>query len=81
MMNFIGPSRDNPAPLSPAQKVLWGGVIVAVLAVAGTVLLSLSEVVNTATLSASIGDLITLPFVAILIVLCFVGFLIGTVHW
>ena len=81
MMSFMGPSRDNPTPQSPGQKILWGGVIVAVLAVAGTVLLTLSEVVDTATLPASIGDLITLPFVLIVIGLCFIGFLIGTVHF
>jgi hypothetical protein len=81
MMNFMGPSRDNPTPQSPAQKGIAAGVIVAVLAVAGTVWVALSDAVDRATLVASIGDMITLPFVLTLIGLCFLCIIMTIVDW
>ncbi|MFA5445657.1 MAG: hypothetical protein WC262_11865 [Bacteroidales bacterium] len=80
-MNFIGPSWDNPTPNTPSQKVLGAGFIVATLIVTGIVFWMLLGAVDVPSLSLSIVDLISLPVVATVIVLCGFGFLIAVIHW
>lgn len=80
MMNFVGPSRDDPAPCTTSQKVFGAGVFVAALFATGTVLLAVSESISTADTSLHLES--TLPGVALVIgglVAC--SYVLTLIHW
>ena len=80
-MNFIGPSRDDPAPCTTSQKVFGAGFFVASLAATSLVVMSfVAEKMPTADTPLHLGS--ALPGVA-LVVVCLVvcGYVMTLIHW
>ena len=80
MMNFVGPSRDDPVPRTTSQKVFGAGFFVAALFATGIVLLAVYEAIPAADTTIELKTAFP-GFALVIVCLVVCGYVMTLIHW
>jgi hypothetical protein len=80
MMNFVGPSRDDPVPRTTSQKVFGAGFFVAALFATSIVLLAVYEAIPAADTTLELKTAFP-GFALVIVCLVVCGYVMTLIHW